>query len=91
MIQIRLFEPDILRYAHLVAESPRQAYYKIRLELHGEKYSVIKESGGKSYVTDRRIWEFDSFKEAEIFFNRIVRKKTDPDRRSPRKYRYRKN
>ena len=50
------------------------------------KYMVRKESGGRGKVFDRRLWEFGSLDEAEKYFDRWVGEKTDPDRRSPRRY-----
>ena len=48
MIQLNLFEPGIIKFDHLVADTPRQAYYKVWLESLMEKYLVRKESGTKN-------------------------------------------
>ena len=84
--QISLF-PDILCSAFLVAaESPKNAFYRIWIESNAGVYSVCKESGGNDKVLDRRVWPFDNINEARKLFERQVRYKTNPDRKSPRKY-----
>jgi hypothetical protein len=37
-------------------------------------------------VLDKRSWPFENFEEAEKVFNRRIKEKTDPERKSPRKY-----
>ena len=87
MTQSGLFEPRIISCVDLISpESPRKAFYKLWIEMLRGKYTVRKESGGRGKVFDRRLWEFGSLDEAEKYFDRRVGKKTDPDRRSPRRY-----
>lgn len=87
MIQQDLFNPVKLKHAYLVSESPRKAFYRLWIDVYQGEYCVRKESGGKNKVLDRRSWCFSSQKEAEKLFNRRIREKTKPDRKSPRKYR----
>ena len=88
MIQLSLFEPGIIKFDHLVADTPRQAYYKVWLESLMGKYLVRKESGTKKYTLDKRIWKFDDFVKAEKFYIRKVKEKTNPNRKSKRKYKF---
>jgi hypothetical protein len=87
MLQISLFDIHILKSAHLVAPlSPRQAFYNIWIEKNTGKYLVCKRSGGKNCVMDFRRWVFDTFEEADGFYTKKIKQKTDPRRRSIRKY-----
>jgi hypothetical protein len=84
--QISLF-PDILCSAYLLApDSPKSAFYRIWIESDDGVFTVCKESGGKDKVLDQRAWPFDSLEEARKLFDRRVRYKTNPERKSPRKY-----
>ena len=51
-----------------------------------ERFEYLKVSGALGKVWDKRAWEFSTLDEAEAHFNRRIREKTDPGRRSPRKY-----
>jgi hypothetical protein len=86
-IQLNLFKSHTIKDAHLVASSPRKAFYRLKLESHLGRYVIRKESGTGEKVLDRRIWMFDSRLIAEKRFGQRVRQKTDPNRKSPRKYR----
>jgi len=86
MIQLNLFETSIIKSDHLVADTPRQAYYKVWLESLMGKYLVRKESGTKKHTLDKRIWKFDDFVQAEKFYIRKVKEKTNQNRKSKRKY-----
>jgi hypothetical protein len=85
-IQLNLFKPHIIKKAHLSAPSPRKAFYRMRLESHLGRYMILKESGIGERVMDQRRWVFGSLEEAEKSYTRRVMQKTDPNRRSPRKY-----
>ena len=86
-IQLNLFESHTIKKTHLVASGPRKAFYRLRLESHLGRYVIRKESGTGENVLDRRVWMFDSRSIAEKRFGQRVRQKTDPNRKSPRKYR----
>lgn len=86
-VQLKLFEPTICKEVLLVAESPKNAFYRLRLEVSIDGYMIRKESGSGENVLDRRKWPFKSRKIAEKEFDRKIKAKTDPDRKSPRKYR----
>jgi len=80
--------PAPLKTAHLIAaDSPRQAFYTIWIEPAGRFFRVCKISGAGGRVWHRQAWECDSLAAAERLFNRRVREKTNPARRSRRKYR----
>ena len=87
MDQIPMF--GVFRSATLMAESPKQAFYRIWIECDGGKYYVCKESGsGAGKVChDRRRWPVESPAAALEKFESIILKKTNPNRKSPRKYR----
>ena len=86
--QLELFTKK-LKSARLVAiDSPRQAFYIIWIEESGSgQIQVVKESGAKGRVLDRRCEACDDLEAAQKLFDRQVRHKTDPARKSPRKYR----
>ncbi len=85
--QLKMFEPSVIRKAALISDSPRRAFYNLRLEMFMGNYFVLKESGCLNKVLDKRLWQFDSSEKAEKVFDRLLKDKTDPERRSPRKYR----
>lgn len=85
--QLNLFTV-IVSFAYLEAqESPRQAFYKIWIEQTDEQIKIVKESGVKGRVLDRRIWVFDDLDIAIRLFRHRIDQKVDPKRKSPRKYR----
>lgn len=86
MKQLSLFDPFVLRMSRLVAASPRRAFYELRLEQIGVRFLVAKSSGAGRRVLDERTWDFGSLEEAGKFYDRKLREKTNPGRRSPRKY-----
>jgi hypothetical protein len=76
-----------LKTAFLVAfDSPKQAFYVLWIEAGGESFRVCKVSGAKGRIWHRQAWEFDSLAAAEALFEKRLREKTRPDRRSIRKY-----
>ena len=77
----------VIKEVKLEADSPRRAFYVLRLEKISGGYLVSKESGGNGRVFHRQAWFRQSFDEADRFFLRIVKQKTDPGRKSERKYR----
>ena len=87
MLQLSLFDSEIIKTAYLRADSPRCAFYDIWIESNCGAFVVRKKSGAGERVLDVRAWSFDSLVTAERFFERLVRCKTNPERRSPRKYR----
>ncbi len=87
MIPLEASGPKVLKNAHLVvAGTPRQTFYSIWIEDFYGTFRVLKVSGARGKVWDKRAWEFSTLDEAEALFTRRVREKTDPGRRSPRKY-----
>ena len=85
--QLNLFTQE-LRSALLVAgDSPRQAFYRIWIEQTLDEIRIVKESGPKGRVLDKRCWDADSLEAAQRLFERRIRSKTSPERKSTRKYR----
>ncbi|MDM8515732.1 hypothetical protein QUF76_05995 [Desulfobacterales bacterium HSG16] len=84
--QIALFQPTTLESVFLRAKSPKNAFYKLWIELFNGVYTIRKESGCGNTVYDRRQWEFCDIETALKFYKRRIRDKTNPDRKSPRKY-----
>lgn len=85
-VQMSLFTVK-LDFAYLVAqESPKKAFYKIWIEETEGFFEVVKESGAKGRVLDRRRWPMKNEDEARKLFDRQVRYKTNPKRKSPRVY-----
>ena len=87
-VQRGLF-PDIicLCSAYLVAtESPKVAFYRIWIEFDAGVFTVRKESGIRNIALDRRAWPFETLDDARKLFDRRIRAKTNPERKSPRKY-----
>jgi len=86
-LDLKFSYPSPLKKAHLFApESPKQAFYMIWLNQASDKFEVLKESGARAVVLDRRSWEFENLEAAEKFYNRQIKYKTNPSRKSPRKY-----
>jgi hypothetical protein len=84
--QLSLF-PDRLCSAYLVApDSPQKAFYRIWIESNACIYNVCKESGAKARILDKRSWSFEKLEEAQKMYDRRIKSKTNPDRKSPRKY-----
>lgn len=77
---------QLVQSISLVADSPRKAFYNIWLEEYQGQYKVRKESGIKEIVLDRRVWNFESLETALKYFNRRVKEKTNPYRKSKRIY-----
>lgn len=86
-VQLALFYGYIIRSAHLVVvDHPRPVYYDIWLEGFIGCYYVRKSSGIKGWKPDCRQWRFSTLAEAEKEFDRKLKSKTNPHRKSPRKY-----
>lgn len=83
--QLSMF-PDIVRCAYLVADSPKSAFYRIWIEADAGIYTVLKESGIKGRVLDKRTWPQESLEAARKLYDRRIRDKTNPERKCPRKY-----
>ena len=87
MIPLQASGRKVLRNAHLVVTgTPRQTFYSIWIEDYYGTFRVLKVSGAQGKVWDKRVWEFSTLGEAEALFTRRIKEKTDPVRRSPRKY-----
>jgi len=76
-----------LKTIELIANSPQKAFYILHLEKITDGYLVTKESGGKGKVLNRESWFRETMDAAEKLFSKIVREKTNPARKSQRKYR----
>ena len=76
----------VLKKANLRACSPRNAFYRLTLEQITDGYLVRKESGGNRVVLHREAWYGENLSDAEKLFARILKEKTNPNRKSLRKY-----
>jgi len=85
-IQLNIFEPTVIKSALLKANSPRDAFYRLWLEHDDDVYAIRKESGSGKRVQDRRRWVFQDYDKALRFYERRIQEKTNPERKSPRKY-----
>ncbi len=84
--QLSLF-PETICAAYLMAtESPKNAFYRIWIESDAGIFTVRKESGIRDRVLDERAWPFDALGDARKLFDRRIKSKTNPERKSPRKY-----
>ena len=80
------FFPERFCSAYLVApDSPKKAY-RIWIESNACIYKVCKERGAKARILDKRSWSFEKFEAAQKMYDRRIKCKTNPDRKSPRKY-----
>jgi hypothetical protein len=84
--QLNLFTKKIQSAYLLAWESPRKAFYRIWIETVDGEYSVVKESGIRGKVLDRRTWPVENLEAAQELFQRRIKAKTNPERKSPRKY-----
>ncbi len=78
---------QVLSTARLKARSPRQAFYDLSLVRIKDGFLVRKESGANGRVTHRETWFRPTLEEASKLYQNIIQEKTNPARRSPRKYR----
>ncbi len=84
--QLNLFTQN-LQTALLVAhDSPRQAFYRIWIENTVDDIKIVKESGIRGRVLDRRSWPVENLEIAIEQLQRRIKAKTNPKRKSPRKY-----
>ena len=77
----------VLSFTRLKAESPRNAFYDLALIRISEGFLVRKESGCNGKMIHRETWFRETLEEASRLYQGIIQEKTDPLRRSPRKYR----
>lgn len=79
----------LMKTAYLVAVgSPRQAFYHLWLEQTPHCFRVGKVSGAGGRVWHRQTWEFATLAQAEALFWKRLLEKTNPVRRSRRRYRF---
>jgi len=76
----------VLKKVTLKAQSPRNAFYVLSLERITDGYLVRKKSGGNGKVLSREAWFRENLSEAEKLFTKILREKTNPCRKKPRRY-----
>ncbi|MBW2021254.1 MAG: hypothetical protein JRI39_15140 [Deltaproteobacteria bacterium] len=74
----------VLRKITLKAQSPRNAYYVLTLERVTDGFLIRKASGANGRVYDREAWFRERLSDAERMFMKILREKTNLNRRRPR-------
>ena len=84
--QLNLFTKRLTSALLIAADSPRQAFYRIWIEQTVGDIKLVKESGIKGRVLDKRSWQIESLEAAQEQFERRIRAKTNSERKSPRKY-----
>jgi hypothetical protein len=83
MMQLSLFDTVILKNDHLTApRSPRKAVYNIWLIREPGGFVVKKESGCEKKKSIVREWTFTTLNKAELFYDKKIKAKTNPDRRT---------
>ena len=85
-MQIKMFDETILESADLVADSPKKAYYKLKLISDGGQFAVEKESGIDGRELVRRRWVAITMDADDLLYQKKLREKLNPTRKSPRKY-----
>ena len=77
---------EVLRSTLLRAKSPKRAFYNLAIIKITDGYLVRKESGAGNKVLHREAWFRETLEGAVRLYEKILREKTNPKRRSPRKY-----
>ena len=77
---------SVLKHSRLEAPSAKGAWYELFMVKIPHGYLVEKVSGAAGCGRQRESWFRREKTDAEKKFDRIVADKTNPDRRSPRKY-----
>jgi hypothetical protein len=81
--QLSLFDSVVIRNDHLMAtRSPRKAVYNMWLIQAAGKFIVKKESGCEMKKQTARQWSFPDLGQAEHFYEKKIKTKTNPDRKS---------
>jgi len=78
--QLSLFA-TVIKSASLIADSPKKAFYRIRIEEEQGKYEIVKESGAADKILDCRRWTAPTLEKAEQFFDKKIEQKQRPGRR----------
>lgn len=86
-MQLDLFDDTILESVELIADSPKRAFWRLRLIVCQGEYRLEKESGAAGKILDRRVWHQNDRATAEKTYRRKIKAKMNPARGSPRKYR----
>jgi len=76
-----------IKEVYLKADSPREAFYVLSIKKITDGYLVCKQSGAKGKVYHKEAWFRETLEDAESLFKKKILKKTDPNRKSIRKYR----
>jgi hypothetical protein len=84
--QRNLFTQYLKSALMIAQDSPRQAFYRIWIENTVGDIRIVKESGINDKVLDRRAWPVENLDTAKDLFQKRIRTKTNPERKSPRKY-----
>lgn len=86
MVQLSLFT-NTVRSIRLEADSKRNAWWRLSIIECLGRYTLVKKSGIKSGLLDVRSWPMPSYEKALLTFDRKVRIKLNPNRKSKRIYR----
>ena len=90
MRQLSLF-PTTIKSVYLEADSPKKAFYAIKIVENMGSYSIVKKSGCNGKVMHSQSWVANSYSEAIKFFEKKLREKTKKGRKRTYTYRRVKN
>lgn len=80
-MQLLLFERSVLAECKLICnDSPKRAFYMLRIVFEGGRYWIEKESGAGGRVLDVRKWPMDSEGAANRYYKNKIRQKLKPGR-----------
>jgi hypothetical protein len=81
-MQLKFFDATVLKEIELRAEnSPKKAFWRLRLVHRQGQYIIEKESGGGGKVLDRRSWPQRDYERAVVVFGRKVAAKLKPGKK----------
>ncbi len=80
-MQLNLFEKTVMAECCLVCnDSPKRAFYMLRIVFEGGRYWIEKESGCGGKVLDVRRWPMVDEKAANRYYKNKIRQKLKPGR-----------
>lgn len=80
-MQLNLFEKTVMAECCLVCnDSPKRAFYRLRIVFDSGRYWIEKESGAAGRVLDVRKWPMDSEGAAQRYYKNKIRQKLKPGR-----------
>lgn len=78
--------PNIIDEIELEADSPKKAFYRLRMIYDDGYFYIEKESGAGGKILDKRKWLQKNREQMFKVYLRKLKQKLNPKRNSPRKY-----